>query len=77
MKEKIKKILENGTGALILLFILEIILIMFVTPNLYDDEWFIKQVTNEINPETNEVIEHTITGFVQERYFSWSSRVII
>lgn len=77
MKEKLKKIFENGTYALILLFILEIILIMFVTPNLYDDEWFIKQVTNEINPETNEVIEHTITGFVQERYFSWSSRVII
>lgn len=77
MKEKIKKIYENGTYALILLFILEIILIMFVTPNLYDDEWFIKQVTNEINPETNEVIEHTITGFVQERYFNWSSRVII
>lgn len=77
MKEKIKKIYENGTYALILLFILEIILIMFVTPNLYDDEWFIKQVTNEINPETNEVIEHTITGFVQKRYFTWSSRVII
>lgn len=77
MKEKIKKLYENGTYALILLFILEIILIMFVTPNLYDDEWFIKQVTNEINPETNEVIEHTITGFVQERYFNWSSRVII
>lgn len=77
MKEKLKKIFENGTHALILLFILEIILIMFVTPNLYDDEWFIKQVTNEINPETNEVIEHTITGFVQGRYFGWSSRVII
>lgn len=77
MKEKIKKLFENGTGVLFLLFVLEIILIMFVTPNLYDDAWFIKQVTNEINPETNEVIEHTITGFVQERYFNWSSRVII
>lgn len=72
-----KKILKNGNGVLFLLFVLEIILIMFVTPNLYDDAWFIEQVTNEINPETNEVIEHTILGFVQERYFSWSSRVII
>lgn len=77
MKEKMKRLFENGTYALILLFILEIILIMFVTPNLYDDEWFINKVTNEINPETNEVIEHNITGFVQERYFNWSSRVII
>lgn len=77
MKEKIKKLFENGTGVLFLLFVLEIILIMFVTPNLYDDAWFIKQVTNEINPETSEVIEHPITGFVQERYFNWSSRVII
>lgn len=77
MRDKIKKVLKNGTGTLFLLFVLEIILIMFVTPNLYDDAWFIEQVTNEINPETNEVIEHTITGFVQERYFNWSSRVII
>lgn len=77
VKEKAKKFFENGTGALALLFILEIILIMFVTPNLYDDKWFIEQITNEINPETNEVIEHTIIGFVQDRYQTWSSRVII
>lgn len=77
MKEKMKKILENGTGALILLFILEMILIMFVTPNLYDDKWYIEQITNEINPETNEVIEHTINDFVKERYNSWTSRVLI
>ena len=32
IKEKLKKLFENGTGALILLFVLEIILIMFVTP---------------------------------------------
>ncbi len=81
MKEKIKKIvkklIKNENSVLFILFVLEIILIMFVTPNLYDDKWFIEQVTNEINPETNEIIEHTIIGFVQERYFSWSSRVII
>ena len=77
LKEKIKKIFENGTGALILLFVLEIILVMFVTPNLYDDAWFIKQITNEIDPETNQVIEHTIPDFVKGRYSNWSSRVII
>lgn len=81
MKEKVKNIIkkfsEDGTGTLLILFVLEIILIMFVTPNLYDDAWFIKQITNEINPETNEVIEHTIISFIQNRYYTWSSRVII
>lgn len=77
IKEKMKKIFENGTGALILLFVLEIALIMFVVPNMYDDAWFIKQITNEIDPETNQVIEHTIPDFVKGRYHSWSSRVII
>lgn len=77
MKEKIKKIFENGRGALILLFVLEIILSIFITPNLYDDAWFIEQVTNELDPETNQVIEHTIIDFITERYSSWSSRVII
>lgn len=50
---------------------------MFVTPNTYDDKWFMEQVTNEIDPETNEVIEHTISDFVKDRYYNWSSRVII
>lgn len=77
MKEKIKKIFENRNGILLLLFILEIALSIFITPNLYDDAWFMKQVTNELNPETNEIIEHTITDFVTSRYSSWSSRVII
>lgn len=77
MKEKIKNFLKNGTGILFLLFILEIVLIMFVTPNTYDDKWFMEQVTNEINPVTNQVIEHTIKDFVVYRYYNWSSRVII
>lgn len=81
MKEKMKKIIkkffEDGRGALILLFVLEIILTMFITPNTYDDEWFMKQITNELNPETNEVIEHTVKDFVINRYHTWSSRVII
>lgn len=81
MKEKINKtfnkILENGRGVLILLFILELFLTIFITPNTYDDEWFIKQITDELNIETGEVIHHTIPEFVENRYYNWSSRVII
>ncbi len=77
MKEKIKKFFENCRAVLIILFILEIILSIVITPNLYDDAWFIKQVTNEMDLETNQIIEHTIIDFVKERYSTWSSRVII
>ena len=77
MNEKIKKNFENGRVVLILLFVLEIVLSIFITPNLYDDAWFIEQVTNELDTETNQVIEHTIIDFVKDRYFNWSSRVII
>ena len=81
MKEKIKeiskKIVSNGKGALILLFVLELFLTIFITPNTYDDEWFITQITDELNIETGEIIEHTVTDFVKDRYSSWSSRVII
>lgn len=71
------KILKNGRLALIIIFILELTLTFFITPSKYDDKWFIEQVTNELNPETGEIIEHTITDFVADRYNSWSSRVII
>ena len=74
MKEKI---LKNGRLALIIIFILELALTFFITPNRYDDKWFIEQITNEINPETGEVIEHTISDFVVGRYNTWSSRVLI
>lgn len=77
MKEKINKILENGRGVLILLFVLELFLTIFITPNTYDDEWFIKQITDELNVETNEVIEHSIPEFLENRYHNWSSRIII
>ena len=40
-KEVVKKFFMNGRKALFILFILEIILTMFITPNTYDDEWFI------------------------------------
>lgn len=62
---------------LLVLFMLELVLSIFITPNLYDDAWFIEQVTNELNEETGEVIEHTIPDFVVDRYYTWSSRVII
>ncbi len=81
MKEKFKgiieKFFENGRGALILLFVLQIALTIFITPNTYDDEWFIKQITDELNVETGEIIERTIPEFIEGRYHNWSSRVII
>lgn len=78
MKEKIKKFLNSRINIfLLVLFILEIILSIFITPNLYDDAWFMEQVTNELNEETGEVTEHTIIDFVTDRYSTWSSRVII
>lgn len=66
MKEKIKKFLENGRGALLALFILELILTMFITPNKYDDETFLESVTGT-----------TIFSYVGPRYFNWTSRFII
>lgn len=67
MKEKIVEFFKrNGRLAIFILFILEIILTMFVTPNKFDDSYFIEQVTNR-----------SITSFVGERYSWWSSRVII
>ena len=81
MKEKIKEIIikffKNGRGVIFLLFALQLILTLFITPSTYDDEWFISQVTDEINPETNEIIKHTIPDFIEYRYHNWSSRILI
>lgn len=81
MKEKIKeifkKIISNDRWILILLLVLELFLNIFITPNTYDDEWFITQITDELNTETGEIIKHTIPDFVKDRYTNWSSRVII
>ena len=77
MKEKLKKFFENRRGILVLLFILQLVLTIFITPNTYDDEWFIKQITDELNVETGEIIEHTIPDFLENRYNNWSSRIII
>lgn len=66
IKEKINKFLENGRGAILAIFILEFILTFFVTPNKFDDEYFLEQVTN-----------HSVLSFAISRYSWWSSRVII
>ena len=67
MKEKIKKFLsENGRSVILAIFILELILTVFITPNKYDDEFFIEKATN-----------NSVFKFVTERYSEWTSRVII
>lgn len=67
MKEKIIEFLKkNGRLAIFILFILEIVLSIFITPNKFDDAYFIEQVTN-----------NSILSFVKDRYNWWSSRVII
>ena len=66
MKEKIKKFLSDGRGALFALFILELILTIFITPNKYDDETFLDSVTGT-----------TVFSYVGPRYFNWTSRFII
>lgn len=63
MKEKINKFLDNGRGAILAIFILELILTFFVTPNKFDDEYFLEQVTN-----------NSCLSFVMSRYSWWSSR---
>lgn len=66
MKEKIKKFLENGRGAILILFILELVLTIFITPNRHDDAWFLEQVTNK-----------SIISFEMERYSNWTSRLLL
>ena len=66
MKEKVKKFLENGRGAIFALFLLELLLMIFITPNKYDDKTFLESVTGT-----------TIFSYVGPRYFTWTSRFII
>lgn len=66
MKEKIKKILKNKNIALLVLFILELLLMIFITPNKYDDQVFLESVTGT-----------TVWSYVGPRYFNWTSRIII
>ena len=66
MKEKIKKFLtENGRTAILILFLLELLISIFITPNQYDDDFFIEKATGNI------------ISFVGSRYYDWTSRVLI
>ena len=66
MKEKITNFFkENGKQAILILFILELLLTIFITPNQYDDDFFIGKATG------------SVIKFVGERYYNWTSRVII
>lgn len=66
MKEKIKKFLDNGRGALLALFILELVLMIFITPNKYDDAVFLENIHGT-----------SIWSYVAPRYFTWTSRFLI
>lgn len=66
MKENIKKFLSNGRGIILAIFILELILFIFVTPNKYDDEAFLEMLQ-----------EKSVYDIVSYRYSTWTSRVII
>ncbi len=66
MKEKIQKFLKSGNVALLALFILEIVLMIFITPNRYDDKVFLESVTGV-----------SVWSYVGPRYYNWSSRLII
>ena len=66
VKEKINNLLADGRGAIFAIFLLELILTIFITPDKFDDATFIESVTNT-----------SILNYVTGRYSNWSSRVII
>ena len=66
MKEKVKNFLKEGRGALVAIFILHLIMMFFITPNKYDDKVFLSWIA-----------ERSIPDIIAERYFIWTSRVII
>ena len=67
MKEKIKSFLKKDiTKVILLLFILQFILYIFITPNRYDDEFFIKRIT-----------EYSMEEFLTLRWNEWTSRMLI
>lgn len=67
MKEKIKNFLEKDiTKVILLLFILQFMLYIFITPNRYDDEFFINRIT-----------EYSMKEFLSMRWDTWTSRMFI
>ena len=66
IKEKFEKFIKSENAAFLLLFILELVITIFITPNKYDDATFLGWVQ-----------ERSVIDIVSERYFTWTSRVII
>ena len=65
-KEKFEKFIKSDYSIFLLLFLLELVLTIFITPNKYDDATFLGWVK-----------ERRVIDIVSERYFTWTSRVII
>ena len=64
---KMKSFFEkNGRMALLLLFVLELLLMIFITPNKFDDEFFL-----------NKAIEGHTFEYLIDRYNTWTSRVVL
>ena len=66
MKEKIQKFLKSSNAILLALFILELVLMFFITPNKYDDAIFLENIA-----------EQSIISYIGPRYFDWTSRFLI
>ncbi len=66
MKENFKKFISDGRGVILTIFILQLILVIFVTPNRFDDERFLGWIS-----------QRPIFDVLVDRYTNWTSRVII
>ena len=67
MKEKVKEFLKNDLVKIVfIIFVLQFILNIFITPNRYDDEFFIKRIT-----------EYSMGEFLDLRWNEWTSRMLI
>lgn len=67
MKERVKEFFsKDSRKILLLLFILQLVVCLIITPNRYDDEFYIRNISNR-----------SIVDFVGERYATWTSRVMI
>ena len=45
MKEKMKNLFKDGRNIIFILFILQFALNIFITPSRYDDEFYIRKIT--------------------------------
>ena len=64
--EKVKNFFkENGRMVLLIIFILELILVVFITPDRYDDAYYIERAKDD-----------NISDYIMMRYNTWSSRLL-